>query len=248
MMKNYIQKDYEAVVPSKTDNATTDPARCTTEQPQCLLGPCGFFRSRSCLTKHFWRLHKEEVGKPFFCPECKKLGKEDGKVEAGAQAWSSHAARCHGKINAPNMDDRTSYCHLCEGSFTAGGFNAHVTTKHVRTGKFENPFSCPACHKDGNETMIVDFDGWTEHVKHVHGTKENPLKRKMREEESAGLPTKTHQKRRKTSAKAATYENGVQEEEKGHSTETGEDNFEWDWAVESPGSHADEEFWVDGRY
>ncbi|KAH7123438.1 hypothetical protein B0J13DRAFT_612184 [Dactylonectria estremocensis] len=221
----------------------------TAEQPRCLFG-CGPFSNTTNLTKHVKKSHRFD--QPFFCPECHRLGKEEGQVPTGAQAWSSHVARHHGKVHTPLVSEKSSYCHLCEISFTARGFKPHLTMKHDRPGQFQQPFPCPECQRQGKDGISIDgLDAWLSHVEYNHGgAKANhtwfgttqyvdSLVGKKRTREQSNEPPK-----KRARHQLASVEHVEKQEPLIEDLHT-ERSSEWDFEM-NPDPHAGEEFWVEG--
>ena len=227
------------------------------EQPRCLLG-CGSFKD---ITQHFKNCHKDLFNRPFYCPECRKLGKDHGQIQAGLQSWSSHVEQYHGRVHRPLFTERSSYCHLCEQSFTAGGIASHITGKHTKKGQFQRPFPCPACQRQGdNETYIDGLDAWLLHVASAHGDKQTMHRvttntkgeecerkaavagKKRTRQHQGGLSGRT--RRKLTSTGTFTAPSNTRESVS-HNVMSA-DTAEW-IPGDSPDPHAEEEFWVTGR-
>ncbi|KAK3377649.1 hypothetical protein B0H63DRAFT_221614 [Podospora didyma] len=156
-----------------------------TEEIRCLL--CGSPSShRGNLTKHNLNAHisKGAFDKPFSCPECRRLGREDFIVSGGASAWSNHVERCHGgKAHAPNvphpaetvLQNTKTPCFLCDGSYMSGsGFSRHFRTTHATSSIFDIPFPCPECRGGNKEDIMIDnLSIWHLHESEVHGRNGN---------------------------------------------------------------------------
>ena len=65
-----------------------------------------------------------------------------------------------------------STCLICEKSFTRrSSLTTHSRGKH----KFEQPFPCPQCYRDGLEPVMISSSvEWSTHVEDVHGKNNAP--------------------------------------------------------------------------
>lgn len=141
------------------------------KQHICYLGCRQSFASKPGLTQHVNRSHATQLQKPFFCPECQRLRRNNALVKTGLAAWSNHVAQHHGRAHAPHAPRRESWCFLCEKLFTEIGLRRHLETGHHRI-MFQSPFPCPECRKQGRPDVVVNgAAGWRLHVEQHHNDK-----------------------------------------------------------------------------
>ncbi|KAH6889973.1 hypothetical protein B0T10DRAFT_548470 [Thelonectria olida] len=228
-----------------------EPLTMRQQSPQersiCFLPKCRRdFSSRSNLSDHVRKYHGSDFEQQFFCPECQILEAKNVTIGASKQAWSSHVARHHGAIHAPAVSEKCAYCWLCNGYFTEGGLRSHLTLKHVKSGQFQQPFPCPACLKENEETVIDDVDSWQSHVAEVHSSKQPEHEGAMGIEPPQGRKRKREERQNPSRKKKACATSGNGEMEREFTWESGAGG---DWSPRnlSPELHADEEFWVTGR-
>ncbi|KAI1157749.1 hypothetical protein F5B18DRAFT_643736 [Nemania serpens] len=129
---------------------------------------------RSSLTKHCDTKHPADTsfGRPFPCPECKRLGLDEAIVD-GRQAWSAHTERVHGRANAPNWISQTSssryQCSLCPAeSSTAAKLLSHMNN-HVHSSSVQWPVDCFDCSRSiSTQVTLKGVWEWLWHFKAFH--------------------------------------------------------------------------------
>lgn len=155
----------------------------------CLLCKVTFTERRN-LTRHNTNIHQAQFQRPFNCPSCKNQC-----VINGAADWERHVITFHGKHNAPRwppskkaattttlitrdrLDNSKHMCCLCGRTYDSKkALTRHNTEIHHAEGKFNEPFSCPACNIVNKEPdcTINNADEWSNHVAKVHGEHNAP--------------------------------------------------------------------------
>lgn len=241
------------------DDAVAKPK----EPPRCLFG-CGIFFNSSALTRHVRSQHMHVFKSKFVCPECKRMKSEEAVIEANPCAWSSHVRRVHGRVHAPNLESLPdALCLLCDRQCRQRGFSRHLNTHSVQ---FDEPFSCPACLREGNKVEINGAGGWIIHVADVHGGTKvlgAVLVCESTCSDSKVVPVAIHsteaqhrrelERRREADMKRKV---AVASSSPLHPSKRVKSVFvqtyacsseESDWQIPAVDPHADEEFWVDGR-
>lgn len=76
------------------------------------------------------------------------------------------------------VENRAAICFLCESRPPFGwksNLTAHCKTKHVATGQFARPFSCPECQRMAKEDHVITCpSSWSCHVQAFHGAGNAP--------------------------------------------------------------------------
>ena len=202
------------------------------ERPRCLFG-CGSFANRDSLTRHVLQKHMDEFKSAFACPECRRAGKGEQCVPAGAEAWSSHIERSHGKLHTPKLDSPEAMCLLCAKVRPKRGFAKHLETIHELD--FAESFACPECQKirPSEISLISGKEAWKHHVYDVHhGTAYGAVLK--------GGPVRFG-KPKSCETKLFSNSHGYVKLKEGYYDSSG------DWRPPTPDIHACEEFWVEGR-
>lgn len=140
---------------------------------RCLLCFDQSYPTKTGLSLHNTNVHVkgEYFTSPFPCPECRRLGKVE-IIISGLDEWCRHVAAHHGLEHTPNppspMEERPC-CLLCnEPTYNP---RKHFETKHVKTGRFDKPFPCPECARQGDEGphLVLNCNDWHVHCVAVHG-------------------------------------------------------------------------------
>ncbi|KAK8035693.1 hypothetical protein PG991_001766 [Apiospora marii] len=118
------------------------------------------FADRSSLTRHTKNQHTKDTtfSRPFTCPKC------DEQVD-GAEQWSNHVERVHGRANAPNWkrEDGQHVCCLCGLGFkTEPRLVAHMN-RHVQDGASGWPCQGRIC-----TVLFQNKREWLEHCQACH--------------------------------------------------------------------------------
>ncbi|KAK4206080.1 hypothetical protein QBC37DRAFT_393662 [Rhypophila decipiens] len=185
MLLAYLKAQHSAVEIAYKQHAEVEnlsPSEHPRQNWICLLCSRGFSQ-RAHLTRHNTKNHIKigTFNQPFSCPECKRIGQGEHKIQGAAQ-WSNHTEQRHGRFCTPNVpaaiqpaapakhaNRRSIECFACRNRVGVGvRFSNHIK-QHFRGPRSKLPFCCLVCAEEGITATIEDRNEWDEHLTTVHG-------------------------------------------------------------------------------
>ncbi|KAH0430377.1 hypothetical protein CcaCcLH18_07889 [Colletotrichum camelliae] len=168
--KSVIEFIAEIHTPTAGDAKGGGDSGAESKDQECMCLLClQYFARRPGRTRHTNRAHKRTFDRKFQCLACvrERMGPV---IITDKFHWSSHIAKQHGPLNAPNYvstaPQGSARCLICDQRVSR-----HVYEFHQEQGLFDQPFPCPECLRlDESKIFINGLQEWRQHAKIHHSS------------------------------------------------------------------------------